>query len=130
MFDAAASMDDRQLNSVAYYTRLALERRYTPEDLRKYPILAGLSGEPSQEEQETACAWLEEIQLQEGCLINQIDYNTLERYIGEVIGLSRQRSEAAAKKYDRAETQRILENLRRAVPSPAEEIWMRMRKAG
>lgn len=130
MFDAAATMDSDQLNSVAHYIRLALNWRYTPDDLRKYPILAGLSGEPTPEEQEIACEWLEEIQRREGRPINQLDYGIIETYINEVIGLAHQRWMAEGSKLTPEESQRLQEELRRAVPSPAEENWMRWRKAG
>jgi hypothetical protein len=119
MFEAAASMSSEQLLSVAYYTRLALEHCFTPEDLRKYPLLAGTSGEPSLEEQEMACHWLEEIQTQEGKPIDQLDYGTIERYTNEIVGLSQRRWESE-RTYDPAEGQRLLEELRRAVPFPSE----------
>src|SRR5215218_7195009 len=94
MFEAAATMRSEQLLSVAYYARIALEHCFTPENLRKYPLLAGTSGEPSPEEQEIACQWLEEIQNQEGESIDRLDYGTIERYISEVVGLSRRRWES------------------------------------
>ncbi|HKI00592.1 MAG TPA: hypothetical protein VKK31_01295 [Thermoanaerobaculia bacterium] len=124
MFEAAASMSSDRLLSVAYYTRIALEHCFTPEDLRKYPLLAGTSGEPSPEEQEIACQWLEEIQNQEGKSIDRLDYGTVARYISEVVGLSQRRWESE-RTYDPQEGQRLLEELRRAVPLPWE-----LRKAG
>jgi hypothetical protein len=119
MFEAAASMSSERLLSVAYYTRIALEHCFTPEDLRKYPLLAGTSGEPGPEEQEMACRWLEEIQNHEGQLIDQLDYGTIERYIKQVVGLSQRRWESE-RTHDPAEGQRLLEELRRAVPLPSE----------
>lgn len=119
MFDAAASMSSDQLLSVAYYTRIALEHLFTPEDLRKYPLLAGTSSEPSLEEQEMACQWLEEIQKQEGQPIDRLDYGTIDRYINEVVSLAQRRWDSEMT-YDPEEGRRLLEELRRAVPWPPE----------
>jgi hypothetical protein len=130
MFDGAASMELNQLNSIAHYLRLALNWRYTPDDLRSYPILAGLSGEPTPEEQQIACEWLEEIQRKEGRPINELDYETIQSYIDQVISLWHDRWIAKGSKYTPEESQQLLEKLRRAVPSPAEENWMKWRKAG
>jgi hypothetical protein len=125
MFDAAASMSSDQLLSVAYYTRIALEHLFTPEDLRKYPLLAGTSSEPSPEEQEMACQWLEEIQNHEGQPIDRLDYGTIDRYINEVVTLAQRRWDSEMTHDDPEEGQRLLENLRRAVPWPPV-----LRKAG
>ena len=124
MFNAAASMSSDQLLSVAYYTRIALEHLFTPEDLRKYPLLAGSSGEPSPEEQEMACQWLQEIQNQEGRSIDRLDYGTIDRYINEVVALAQRRWDSEMT-HDPEEGQRLLEELRRAVPWPPQ-----LRKAG
>ncbi|HSG39799.1 MAG TPA: hypothetical protein VLE27_09195 [Thermoanaerobaculia bacterium] len=123
-------MDSRKLVSVVYYTCLALEHRFTAEDLRKYPILAGLSSEPTPEEQDAASQWLEEIQSQEGRPIDQLDYEVIKKYMGEILDISSRRRQEATRHYSPEETQQLLENLRRAVPSPAEENWMKWRKAG
>jgi hypothetical protein len=124
MFEAAASMSSSQLTSVAYYTRIALERWFTPEDLRRNPILAGLSSEPTPEEQEMACRWLEEIEQREGRPIDQLDIETIHRYTGELSGMVLRRGESE-REYDPERTQRLLEKLRRAVPLPSE-----LRRAG
>jgi hypothetical protein len=130
MFDSAASMDSEQLISVVYYTCLALEHRFTAEDLRKYPILAGLSSEPTPEEQDAAIHWLEEIQRQEGRSVDQLDYGTIEKYMRQILGISSRRREEEGRRLSSEESQRLLERLLYSGPSPEEENWMRWRKAG
>jgi hypothetical protein len=97
---------------------------FTPEDLRKYPLLEGSSGEPSVEEQEMACQWLEEIQSHEGQPIDRLDYGTIDRYINEVVALAQRRWDSEMT-HDPEEGRRLLEELRRAVSWPPE-----LRKAG
>lgn len=126
MFEAAASMTKVQLTSVAYYTMLALEHWVTPERLRRAPILAGIAGEPSKEEQEIACRWLEEIQKQENRPIDQFDDKTILRYTGQLSRLVVERAESE-RKTDPQRAQQLLEDLRRAVPLPSE---LRLRRAG
>src|SRR5947209_16838232 len=117
MFEAAASMSPEQLLTVTYYTRTALEHWFTPDDLRRYPLLAGTSNEPSPEDQELACRWLEEIQEHEGRPINQLDVGTIRRYTGELSGMVLNREEAEHPA-DPERAERLLEELRRAVPWP------------
>lgn len=124
MFDSAASMGTSQLIDVAYYTRLALEHWYTPEDLRRNPLLAGSSSEPSPEDRESACRWLEEIQDREGRPIDQLDPVTIRRYTSELSDLILRRTERPDADPER--TQRLLEELRRAVPWPPLDL----RRAG
>lgn len=125
MFESSASMSYEQLITVTYYTRIALEHWFTPDDLRRYPLLAGTSGEPSLEDQEIACRWLEEIQEHEDRPINQLDVETMRRYTGELSGMAQRRSEM---KYpvDPERAERLLEELRRAVPWPPLDL----RRAG
>jgi hypothetical protein len=123
MFESAASMSYEQLITVTYYTRIALEHWFTPDDLRRYPLLAGTSGEPSLEDQEIACHWLEEIQEHEGRPINQLDVETMRRYTGELSGMAERRSEMEFP-VDPERAERLLEELRRAVP------WPPLRRAG
>jgi hypothetical protein len=125
MFESAASMSYGQLITVTYYTRIALEHWFTPEHLRKYPLLAGTSGEPSPEDQELACRWLEEIQEHEGRPINQLDVETMRRYTGELSGMAQRRSEMEYP-VDPERAERLLEELRRAVPWPPLDL----RRAG
>ncbi|MEA2599052.1 MAG: hypothetical protein QOF89_44 [Acidobacteriota bacterium] len=126
MFEAAASMSTEQLIDVAYYTRLALQHWYTPDDLRQYPILAGSSSEPSSEDQELACRWLEEIQDHEGRPINQFDGETISRYVGELSDMILNRTESERPPIDPERAERLLEELRRAVPWPPLDL----RRAG
>ncbi len=125
MFEAAASMSPEQLRTVAYYTRLALERGFTPEHLRKNPILAGTFNEPSLADQELACDWLGEIERHEGRRINELDVQTMIRYTGELSGMALRRSESE-RTIDPKEAERLLEDLRRAVPWPPLDL----RRAG
>lgn len=124
MFEAAASMTSTQLTSVAYYTRIALEHLLRPEQLRRTPILAGLSSEPSAEEQEIACQWLEEIERHENRPIDQLRYETILHYVGRLSDLALERDQSED---DPEEAQRLLEDLRRAVPLPSA---LRLRRAG
>ncbi len=117
MFDAAATLSSEQLMNVTYYTRIALEHWFTPEDLRKHPLLAGSSSEPSLEEQELACRWLEEIEAHEGRRIDQLDRETIRFYTGELSGMALQRSELE-NPMDPEHVQRLLDELERAVPWP------------
>ena len=125
MFESAASMSYEQLITVTYYTRIALEHWFTPDDLRRYPLLAGTSGEPSLEDQEIACRWLKEIQEHEGRPINQLDVETMRRYTGELSGMAQRRSEMEYP-VDPKRAERLLEELRRAVPWPPLDL----RRAG
>jgi len=125
MFESAASMSYEQLITVTYYTRIALEHWFTPDDLRRYPLLAGTSGEPSLEDQEIACRWLEEIQEHEGRPINQLNVETMRRYTGELSGMAKRRSEMEYP-VDPKRAERLLEELRRAVPWPPLDL----RRAG
>jgi hypothetical protein len=125
MFESAAAMSSDELTAVAYYTRIALEHFFTPEDLRKHPILAGTSGEPSPEEQAMACRWLEEIEEQEGRPIDQLDVETMRRYTGKLSEMSLRRAEEERGPVDPERAQRLIEELRRAVPLPSD-----LRKAG
>jgi hypothetical protein len=126
MFEAAAAMSSRQLMTVTYYTRIALEHWFTPEDLRMYPLLAGSSSEPSPEDQELACRWLKEIQEREGRPIDQLDVETIRRYTGELSGMALRRSESERPPIDPERAERLLEELRRAVPWPPLDL----RRAG
>src|SRR5215210_9397418 len=119
MFDAAASMSSRQLTSVAYYTRIALEHWFTSEEFRKYPLFAGTSAELSSEEQEIVCRWLAEIEQRENRPIDQLDRETILRYTGELSGMALRRAEAERGPIDPERAQRLLEELRRAVPLPS-----------
>jgi hypothetical protein len=125
MFDSAASMSTNQLIDVAYYTRIALEHWFTPEDLRRYPLLAGTSSEPSPEEQEIACQWLGEIERHEGRRIDELDAQTIRRYTGEFSDMILQRTESEGT-HDPERAERLLEELRRAVPWPPLDL----RRAG
>ena len=125
MFEAAASMSSEQLTTVAYYTRLALERGFTPEHLRRHPILAGTFNEPSLADQEIACQWLGEIERHEGRRINELDVQTMIRYTGKLSGMALDRAEAE-RPVDPERAERLLEELRRAVPWPP----LTLRRAG
>jgi hypothetical protein len=118
VFDAAASMNSRQLTSLAYHTRIALEHWYTPEDLRKHPLFAGTSAELSPQEQEIVCQWLAEIEKKENRPIDQLDRETIRRYTGELSGMALRRAEEERGPIDPERAQRLLEELRRAVPWP------------
>jgi hypothetical protein len=124
MFEEAATMSASQLLSVAYYTRIALEHLFGPEDLRKYPLLDGDSATP--EEEEITCRWLAEIEQKENKPIHELDNKTLLHYIGQVVDMSLRRSEEEMGPIDPEEAERLLENLRRAVPLPSDYL----RKAG
>jgi hypothetical protein len=117
MFEAAATLSSEQLMKVTYYTRIALEHWFTPEDLRRHPLLAGSSSEPSLEEQDLACRWLEEIQDHEGRRIDQLDRETIRRYTGELSGMALRRSELE-NPMDPEHVQRLLDELELAVPWP------------
>ena len=125
MFEAAASMSTDQLIDVAYYTRLALQHWYTPDDLHQYPLLAGSSSEPSPEDQELACRWLEEIQDHEGRPIDQLDHETISQYVGVLSDMILERTESEGTR-DPERGERLLEELRRAVPWPPLDL----RRAG
>ena len=125
MFEEAATMSASQLLSVAYYTRIALEHLFTPEHLRKYPLLTGTSA-PTPEEEEITCRWLAEIEQKENKPIHELDNKTILRYIGQVIGMSLHRLEEERGPFDPERAKRSLENLRRAVPLPSDSL----RKAG
>jgi|SRR3954462_10112689 len=124
MFEEAATMSASQLLDVAYYTRIALEHLFGPEDLRKYPLLDGDSITP--EEEEITCRWLAEIEQKENKPIHELDNKTLLHYIGHVIDMSLRRSEEEMGPVDPEEAERLIENLRRAVPLPSDSL----RKAG
>jgi hypothetical protein len=124
MFEEGAMMSASQLLSVAYSTRIALEHLFTPEDLRKYPLLEGSSA-PTPEE-EIACRWLAEIEKKENRLIHQLDGKTIRHYIGQIVDMSLRRSEEERGPFDPERAERLLENLRRAVPLPSD----RLRRAG
>jgi hypothetical protein len=113
-------MSSRQLTSVAYHTRIALEHWYTPEDFRRYPFFAGTSAEPSPEEREIVCQWLTEIEQKENRPIDQLDRETIRRYTGELSGMALRRAEEERGPIDSERAQRLLEDLRRAVPWPPE----------
>jgi hypothetical protein len=117
MFEAAAMLSSEQLTKVTYYTRIALEHWFTPEDLRKHPLLAGSSSEPSLEEQDLACRWLEEIQDHEGRRIDELDRETIRRYTGELSEMALRRSELE-NPMDPEHVQRLLDELELAVPWP------------
>ena len=118
MFDAAATLSSEQLTKVTYYTRIALEHWFTPEDLRKHPLLARSSSEPSPEEQELACRWLAEIEAHEGRRIDELDRETIRFYTGELSGMALRRSELENPVDDPEHVQRLLDELERAVPWP------------
>ncbi|HEY4595925.1 MAG TPA: hypothetical protein VIJ02_05950, partial [Thermoanaerobaculia bacterium] len=80
MFEEAATMNASQLLSVAYYTRIALEHLFSPEDLRKYPLLDDDSTTP--EEEEITCRWLAQIEQKENKPIHELDNKTIRHYIG------------------------------------------------
>ena len=124
MFEEAATMSASQLLEVAYYTRIALEHLFSPEDLRKYPLLDGDSVTP--EEEEITCRWLAEIEQKENKPIHKLDNKTIRHYIGQVIDMSLRRSEEEMGPIDPEEAERLIENLRRAVPLPSDSL----RKAG
>ena len=125
MFEEAATMDASQLLSVAYYTRIALEHLFGPEHLRRYPLLTGTSA-PTPEEEEITCRWLAEIEQKENKPIHELDNKTLLHYIGHVVDMSLRRSEEEMGPVDPEEAERLIENLRRAVPLPSDSL----RKAG
>ncbi len=125
MFEEAATMSASQLLEVAYYTRIALEHLFSPEDLRKYPLLDGDSA-PTPEEEEITCRWLAEIEQKENKPIHELDNKTIRHYIGQVIDMSLRRSEEERGPIDPERAERALENLRRAVPLPSDSL----RKAG
>lgn len=125
MFEEAATMSSTQLIEVAYYTRIALEHLFTPEDLRRYPLLTGASA-PSPEEEEIACHWLAEIEQKENRPINRLDAKTILHYTGQLSKMSLRRSAEERGPIDPERAERLLENLRRAVPLPSDSL----RKAG
>ena len=118
MFDAALSMPLAQLIEVTYYARLALDRRFRPEDLERTPIMAGVAGEPGPEEQKLARDWLAEIQLHEGRPVDQLKEETLEEYQRQLSDLVEKRVRLESKP-DPVRGRRLLEELRRLVPVPA-----------
>jgi hypothetical protein len=118
MFDAARSMPLSQLIEVAYYVRLALERRFRPEDLERAPIMAGLASEPGPEDQRLARDWIAEIQVREARTVDQINAERLEAYLGELSDLVARRVQAEMKP-DPVRGRQLLEELRRKVPVPA-----------
>lgn len=82
--------------------------------------MAGTSSEPSPEEQEIACQWLAEIEQQENRSIDQLDRETIRRYTGELSGMILRRAEEERGPINPERAQRLLEELRRAVPLPSE----------
>jgi hypothetical protein len=118
MFDAARSMSLSQLIEVAYYVRLALERRFRPEDLERAPIMAGLASEPGPEDQRLARDWIAEIQSREEKPVDQIKAERLEAYLRELSDLVAHRVQAEMKP-DPVRGRQLLEELRRKVPVPA-----------
>ena len=124
MFEEAATMSASQLLEVAYYTRIALEHLFSPEDLRKYPLLDDDSVTP--EEEEITCRWLAEIEQKENKPIHELDNKTILSYTGQLSEMSLRRSEEEMGPIDPEEAERLIENLRRAVPLPSDSL----RKAG
>jgi hypothetical protein len=118
MFDAAQSMPLPQLIEVAYYVRLALERRFRPEDLERTPIMAGLAGEPGPEDQRLARDWIAEIQHREERTVDQIRAERLEAYLTQLSELVEYRVQTEVKP-DPVRGRQLLEELRRKVPAPA-----------
>ena len=125
MFEEAATMNASQLLSVAYYTRIALEHLFSPEHLRRYPLLTGSSA-PTPEEEEITCRWLAQIEQKENRPIHELDNKTILRYTGQLSEMSLRRSEEEMGPIDPEEAERLIENLRRAVPLPSDSL----RKAG
>jgi hypothetical protein len=125
MFEEAGTMSFTQLVSVAYYTRIALEHFFTPEHLRRYPLLTGTSA-PTPEEEEIACSWLAEIEQKENKPIHELDNKTILRYTGQLSEMILRRSEEERGPFDPERAKRAIENLRRAVPLPSDSL----RKAG
>src|SRR5436305_14684551 len=117
MFEEAATMGAAQLISVAYYTRIALEHRFSPEDLRKCPLLDGDAVTP--EEEEITCRWLAQIEQKENKPIYELDNKTILSYTGQLSEMSLRRSEEEMGPIDPEEAERLIENLRRAVPLPS-----------
>ena len=118
MFESARSLSTPELIEVAYYTRLALERWFGPEDLERTPILAGLACEPSPAEQKMAQDWLREIESAENRPIIELDHQVIGKYLGKLSDLVQRRMDAEIKP-DKALGRRLLEELRRKVPVPA-----------
>jgi hypothetical protein len=118
MFRAASTLTLDQLLEVTYYARLALDRRFRPEDLERTPILAGVAGEPGPDEQKLARDWIAEIQLREGRPVDQLEEETLEGYQRELSNLVQKRVRLEVKP-DPVRGRRLLEELRRLVPIPA-----------
>src|SRR5262249_24810855 len=118
MFRAASALPLDQLLEVTYYARLALDRRFSPEDIERIPIMAGVAGEPGPEEQKLARDWIAEIQLQEGRPIDQLKEETLEEYQRQLSDLVEKRVRLESKP-DPVRGRRLLEELRRLVPVPA-----------
>jgi hypothetical protein len=117
MFRAASTLTLAELIEVTYYARLALDRRFRPEDLERTPIMAGVAGEPGPEEQKLARDWIAEIQLREGRPVDQLDEGTLEEYQRELSDLVQKRVRLEVKP-DPVRGRRLLEELRRLVPIP------------
>lgn len=117
MFDAARSIPLSQLIEVTHYVRLALERRFRPEDLERTPIMAGLAGEPGPEDQRLARDWITEIQLREERPVDQINAERLEAYLGQLSDLVEHRVQTEVKP-DPVRGRQLLEELRRKVPVP------------
>ena len=117
MFGAASTLTLDQLLEVTYYARLALDRRFRPEDLDRTPIMAGIAGEPGPEEQKLARDWLAEIQLHEGRPVDQLKEETLEEYQRQLSDLVEKRVRLESKP-DPVRGRRLLEELRRLVPIP------------
>ncbi len=113
MFEAKGSLS--QLIEAAYYTMRALERRFTPEDLDREPIMAGLASEPSAEEQAIARHWIETIEQREGHPISELDGTTIQRYLEELSDTVQRRVELEVKP-NLERGQQLLEKLWRDVP--------------
>src|SRR3954463_8011022 len=111
MFEEAATMSASQLLELAYVSRSSLELLFSPEDLRKYPLLDDDSVTP--EEEEITCRWLAGIEPKKNTPVRERHNKPPRPYIGQVIDMSLRRSEEEMGPIDTEEAERLLENLRR-----------------
>jgi hypothetical protein len=62
MFDALNKLDESQVMNIAYYARLAIDRRMGSEDLRRFRFLRGTEIEPTARERQLAIDMLAELE--------------------------------------------------------------------
>jgi hypothetical protein len=109
------SVDLSQVIGAAYYAMRALERRFSPDDLKKQPIMAGLASEPGPDEKELAFHWIEEIEQKENRSIHDLDSKTIQHYVGELSDTVQQRVESQMKP-DLEKGRKLLALLQESVP--------------